>query len=181
MKRIFRYLKGTRLLGLTFSGGPAKLTLKGYVDASWGEDLDTRCSQSAYVFMLGNAAISWKSKLQRLVALSSTEAEYISLCTASCEALYLRKLLGDICPDASGPVTLYEDNQSTIKQASQSLLSSDRSKHMDIKYRFIKQHVANGDICLEYIPTADQLADALTKSLDRIKVSSFRQFTLGCS
>jgi len=171
VKRIFRYLKGTRLLGLTFSGGPAKLTLKGYVDASWGEDLDTRCSQSAYVFMLGNAAISWKSKLQRLVALSSTEAEYISLCTASCEALYLRKLLGDICPDASGPVTLYEDNQSTIKQAS-SLLSSDRSKHMDIKYRFIKQHVANGDICLEYIPTADQPADALTRSLDRIKANN---------
>ena len=71
----------------------------------------------------------------------------------------------------SGPVTLYEDNQSTIKQAS-SLLSSDRSKHMDIKYRFIKQHVANGDICLEYIPTADQPADALTRSLDRIKANN---------
>ena len=128
--------------------------------------------------MLGGAAISWKSKLQHTVALSSTEAEYLSLGTATGEALYLRNLLGDLHPAAAGPVTLYEDNQSTIKQAS-NLQSSERTKHIDIRHHFIKWHVANGDIALEYIPTAEQPADALTKSLDRVKVSSFRQFTLG--
>ena len=179
-KRILRYLKGTRQLGLTYSTGVTgqQPVLRGYVDASWGEDLDTRRSQSGYVFMLGGAAISWKSKLQHTVALSSTEAEYLSLGTATGEALYLRNLLGDLHPAAAGPVTLYEDNQSTIKQAS-NLQSSERTKHIDIRHHFIKSHVANGDIALEYIPTAEQPADALTKSLDRVKVSSFRQFTLG--
>jgi len=127
---------------------------------------------------LGNAAVSWKSKLQHTVALSSTEAEYLALSAAVREALFLRNLLGDLHPAAAGTITLFEDNQSTIKQA-YNLQSSDRTKHVDIRHHFIKQHVAKGDVALEYIPTAEQLADALTKSLDRVKVSYFRQFTLG--
>ena len=119
-------------------------------------------------------------KLQHTVALSSTEAEYLALSAATREALYLRNLLRDLCPDAAGTVTLYEDNQSTIKQAS-NVLSSDRTKHIDIRHHFVKSHVANGDIVLEYLPTAEQPADALTKSLDRVKVASFRQLVLGLS
>lgn len=196
-KHILRYLKGTRELGLTYSRAGAGLTgpsgsgsaagaasvpvpvLRGYVDASWGEELDTRLSQTGFVFTLGNAAISWKSKLQRFVALSSTEAEYVALSAAVRDALFLRNLLGDLCPAAAGCVTIFEDNQSTIKQAS-NLQSSDRTKHIDIRYHFVKQHIANGNIALEYLPTAQQPADALTKNLDRIKVSFFRQSSLGC-
>lgn len=178
-KHILRYLKGTCHVGLVFSGNNGLApTLRGYVDASWGEDLDTRKSQTGYVFTLGNAAVSWKSKLQHTVALSSTEAEYLALSAAVREALFLRNLLGDLHPAAAGTITLFEDNQSTIKQA-YNLQSSDRTKHVDIRHHFIKQHVAKGDVALEYIPTAEQLADALTKSLDRVKVSYFRQFTLG--
>lgn len=179
-KHILRYLKGTREVGLTYSAkSPTSLSLRGYVDASYGEDLSTRRSQTGYVFTLGGAAITWKSVLQNTVALSSTEAEYIALTPASQEALYLHNLLQDLCPSmSSGAVTLLEDNQSTIKQAS-NLLSSERVRHVDIKYHFIKQYVARGDIALQYIPTEDQLADALTKNLDRIKVSTFRQTMLG--
>ena len=180
-KHILRYLKGTRDFGLSYSAGESvdrPLILRGFVDASWGEDLDTRRSQSGYLFTLGNATISWNSKLQTTVALSSTEAEYLALSSAVKEALSLCNLLRDIWPDAAANVTLFEDNQSTIKQAS-NLQSSDRTKHVDIRHHFIKHHVANGDIALEYLPTADQPADALTKNLDRIKVSSFRQVMLG--
>ena len=167
-------------MGLTFSASPSgsSSTLSGYADASWGEDLDTRKSQSGYVFMLGNASVSWNSKLQKSVALSSTEAEYVSLSAAVQEALFLRNMLFDLWPDIADTVTLNEDNQSTIRQAL-NLQSSGRTKHVDIRHHFMKQHIADGDVKLEYIPTADQPADALTKNLDRVEVSSFRQILLG--
>jgi hypothetical protein len=184
---VLRYLKGTaRNVGLTFSaavgprttGSAEPAVLRGYVDASWGEDPSTRKSQSGYAFTLGNAAISWKSSLQKTVALSSTEAEYLALSAAAKDALFLRNLMGDLWPALAKTVTLFEDNQSTIKQAS-NLQSSDRTKHIEIRHHFLKDHVANGDIALEYLPTAEQPADALTKSLDRVKVSYFRQILLG--
>ncbi len=178
-KHILRYLKGTRQYGLTFSASQhAPPVLRGYVDASWGEDLSTRKSQSGYIFTLGNAAISWKSALQKTVALSSTEAEYLALSAAVKDALFLRNLMTDLWPALATTVTLFEDNQSTIKQAS-NLQSSDRTKHVDIRHHFLKEHVANGNVALEYLPTSDQVADALTKNLDRIKVSLFRQIMLG--
>jgi len=149
-----------------------------YVDASWGEDPSTRKSQSGYVFTLGNAAISWKSKLQTTVALSSTEAEYLALSAAVKEALFLRNLVGDVLPSAAKTIVLHEDNQSTIKQAL-NLTGSERTKHVDIRHHFLKAHVANGDVRLEYLPTAQQPADALTKPVDRVKVSLFSQIMLG--
>ena len=127
---------------------------------------------------MGNAAIAWKSKLQTTVALSSTEAEYLALSTAVKDALFLHNLMGDLMPSQSKTVTLFEDNQSSIKQAS-NLQSSERTKHIDVRHHFIKHHVANGDVALEYLCTEDQPADLLTKSLDRIKVSKFRQILLG--
>ena len=179
-KNILRYLKGTRARGLTFSPGAHgdAGVVRGYVDASWGEDPSTRKSQSGYVFTLGNAAISWKSKLQTTVALSSTEAEYLALSAAVKEALFLRNLVGDVLPSAAKTIVLHEDNQSTIKQAL-NLTGSERTKHVDIRHHFLKAHVANGDVRLEYLPTAQQPADALTKPVDKVKVSLFSQIMLG--
>ena len=114
-KHILRYLKGTHNVGLTFSAaaGPRMTgpdaaepaVLRGYVDASWGEDPSTRKSQSGYAFTLGNAAISWKSCLQKTVALSSTEAEYLALSAAVKDALFLRNLMGDLWPALAKTVT----------------------------------------------------------------------------
>ena len=178
-KHILRYLQGTRNRGLTFSPGDGDAgVVRGYVDASWGEDPSTRKSQSGFVFTLGNAAISWKSKLQTTVALSSTEAEYLALSAAVKEALFLRNLVGDVLPSAVKTITLYEDNQSTIKQAL-NLQGSERTKHVDIRHHFLKQHVANVDVRLQYLPTAQQPADALTKAVDKVKVSLFSQIMLG--
>ena len=165
---------------MTFSANPSGTAsvLAGYADASWAEDLDTRRSQSGYVFLLGNASISWNSKLQKTVSRSSTEAEYVSLSAAVQDALYLRNLLGDLWPEAVQAVTLHEDNQSTIRQAL-NLQSSSRTKHVDVSHHFIKHHIAEGVVNLQYIPTGEQPADALTKNLDRVKVSMFRQILLG--
>jgi transposase InsO family protein len=187
-KHILRYLKGTSSVALRFSAsstagtgtvGDSRPSITGYVDASWGEDLDTRRSQSGYAFVYGGASIAWSTKLQTTVALSSTEAEYLALSSATREALFLRNVFSELCPaDIPSSLPLYEDNQSTIKQAL-NLQSSARTKHIDVRHHFLKQHISEGRILLEYVPTDQQPADCLTKCLDRIKVASHRQTLLG--
>jgi len=155
--------------------------LCGYVDASYAEDTDTRRSQSAYVFMLSGAAISWRSKLQKTVAQSSTEAEYMSLSDAVNEARYLRKLYKDVYGrEHAGPVVLFEDNQSAIKSASNPD-GVTRIKHMDVRYHNVRGQVSAGVVKLVYISTEEQAADCLTKSLERVKVVKFRQTIFGRS
>jgi hypothetical protein len=196
VKHCLRYLKATRNIGLTYSVTPNTAInevvravnsnvvhttrLHGFVDASWAEDIDTRHSQSGYVFCYGNAAISWNSHLQHLVTLSSTEAEYVALGDAVKEALYLRNLFCELLNTDIPPIALLEDNQSTIKQAL-SLQSTRRTKHIDIRHHFLKEHFANNSFTLHYIPTQLQGADCLTKSLNRVKVAFFRQILLGCN
>eukprot|EP00048_Salpingoeca_helianthica_P013920 m.211283 g.211283 ORF g.211283 m.211283 type:complete len:273 (+) comp15559_c3_seq2:760-1578(+) len=183
-KHVLRYLKGTSTLGIVYQSlvreqsvaaqlvpTLGELQLYGFVDASWAED-PTRRSQSAYVFMLGNAAVSWRSKLQSIVATSSCEAEYVALSAAVKEALYLRSLLADVLSAPRQSVVLLEDNQSCIKFAHNVENVSDRTKHIDIRYHHVKDHVHKGDVTLTYVPTEHQAADGLTKSLDRVKHQS---------
>lgn len=137
--------------------------LVGYCDANWAGDLDSRRSTSGYVFLLGNNAVSWCSKKQQTVSLSTTESEYIAIALASQELLWLKRLLKDIENlSADNLVKLYSDNQSAIK-----LMRSNhyyaRSKHIDTKYNFMKENVANKVIDLSYISSEEMIADALTK------------------
>ena len=190
-KHLLRYVKGTVQQGITYSATPRSSSplgiskmqdrtqvLHGYVDASWGEDMDTRRSQTGFAFMFGNAAISWGSRLQTTVATSSTDAEYLALSDAVKEGLYLRNLFVDLLSKPAASVPILEDNQSTIRQVL-NLQSSKRSKHIDIRHHFIKQCALGKEIVMEYVPTGEQIADCLTKCLDRVKVSLFRQMILG--
>ena len=186
-KHVLRYLVSTKDFGLTYSarntttsGEPhfAADELHGYADASWGEDPSTRRSQTGFAFILANAAISFKTSLQHTVALSSTEAEYLSLASAVKEVLYLRNLLCDLGLSLPMHTTVLEDNQSTIKMALNQA-SSARTKHIDIRHHFLKSHVNNGNVTLRYVSTEHQAADCLTKSLDRVKLTSFRRILLG--
>lgn len=146
--------------------------LSGYVDADWASDVNDRRSTSGFVFMLGGAAISWESKKQTSVALSSTEAEYIAAAHAAKEAVWLRRLLTELGLDTSHPTTLHIDNQSAIAIARNPEFH-DRTKHIQVRYHFLLQVVESGDIALEYIPTGDQIADVLTKGLAREKHEDF--------
>ena len=131
--------------------------------------------------MIGNAAVSWQSKLQHTVALSSCEAEYLSLSAAVKEALHLRYLLSDILSHSvlNQPILLFEDNQSCIKLSQNVEATSTRTKHIDIRHHHVKDHVDKGDIVLAYVPTDEQAAVCLNKSLERVKHQSFRQTILG--
>jgi hypothetical protein len=164
VKRIFRYLRGTTNYSLVYNkAGNAELV--GYTDSDWGGDLETRRSTSGHAFLLSGAAISWSSKKQQTVALSSTEAEYVALAGAVQETLYLKSLLADLSyGDGGAPIKIHVDNQSAIKISKNSVLSN-RTKHIDIKYHFSRERVDDGTVVLEYIPTEHMLADVLTKAV----------------
>eukprot|EP00873_Tetraselmis_striata_P044116 jgi/Tetstr1/464380/TSEL_009173.t1 len=160
-KRVLRYLKRTKTLGLTFSGGKADGLLHGYCDADWAGDVVSRRSTTGFVFMLCGAAVSWKSQLQATVALSTAEAEYMALCAAVCEALFLRELLRELCCAQSEATVIFEDNQSCIA-LTRNPMTHGRSKHIAIKYHFTLEKVLSGEVAIEYCPTAQMVADALT-------------------
>jgi hypothetical protein len=116
--------------------------------------------------MLGGAAISWSSKKQTTVALSSTEAEYIAASNAGKEAVWLRRLLTNLGIDSSQPTILHVDNQSAIA-ISKNPEFHDQTKHIEIRHHFLRQLVDEKYINPTYLPTGEQIADALTKGLSR--------------
>ena len=181
-KRVLRYLQGTKDLGLVYDyGGKYDDTppyLHGYSDADWGGDKDTRRSTTGYVFMLDSGVISWASKLQPTVALSSAEAEYMAACAAVQEAIHLRELMGDIGYKQDGATVIFEDNQGCIALSANPVFHK-RTKHIDIRYHFIRERVASGEVELRYVPTAEQLADLLTKGLPRPRTLMLRDRIMG--
>ena len=178
-KRLLRYLTGTRDATLRFSRGNATdLVLTGYCDADWAGDPDTRRSTTGYVFMLCGASISWASKLQPTVALSSAEAEYMALSAAVQEAVYLRRLLSDLGYPQEQPTVIYEDNQGCIAMSNNPVMHK-RTKHIDIRYHFVREHVESQEIRLEYVASEHQLADLLTKPLGAVRMAMLREQVLG--
>ena len=169
LKRVFRYLKGTSQIGLTFKRtSDPKLT--GFSDADWASDVD-RKSISGYAFLLGNAAISWASKKQSTIALSSTESETIAITEASKEAEWLRKLLDDLRNEETGIIMIRMDNQSSMALSKREGHHG-RTKHIDVRHLYVQSLVENEKIKLEYCPTEYMAADFLTKPLPRVKHST---------
>ena len=174
VKRILRYLKGTSEMGITFRKTADKLTLTGYADADWAGDLDDRKSTSGYVFMLGGGPISWKSRKQQSVALSSTEAEYLAMSDATTEAIWLRGLLDELGQTQLEPTVIHEDNQGSIA-LSKNPEKHSRMKHIDIRYHFIREKVTSKEIIPSYINTKEQLADILTKPIPKDQFEKLRE------
>ena len=162
--RILRYLKGTKHWSLNLGGLVADIA--GYSDSDWGGDPDDRKSTGAYVFRLGDRAISWKSKKQASVALSSVKSEYMALCQATKEAVWLKGLLSDLGIDLRSPLIIFADSQGAISLA-QNPVFHPRSKHIAIQFHFTREQVKRQRITLKYISTKSMITDALTKSLPR--------------
>ncbi len=132
MKRILRYLKGIKDLSIVYNGSLNRLiTLEGYCDADWGGNQGSRHSTTGFIFKICGGAVLWNSKKQPTIALSSTEAEYMSATQAAKEAVWLRQLLKDMRYKQKGPTILHEDNQGCI-MLSKNLVYHARTKHIDI-------------------------------------------------
>ena len=171
---VLRYLKGTRIFRLVL-GGTNNVQLLGFSDSNWANCPDSRRSISGYTFSLGSGVTSWSARKQKMVAASSCEAEYMAAFEATKEALWLRQLLNGIgiSPPTATPIMC--DNNAARAISEDPLLHA-RVKHMDIKYHFLRENVQSDKVTLQYIPTKDNIADILTKPLERQKFSRLRTF-----
>ncbi len=146
------------------------LKLTGYSDADWGSnDIEMRSTTGfCYTLNTKGGAISWKSRRQPTVALSSCEAEYMALAAATQEALYLTQLLNDFKPhnNPMDPVVIFEDNQGAISLVDNPINHA-RTKHINIRFHFIREQVLKNFIKIKYLPTADMVADCLTKPVGK--------------
>lgn len=167
VKRIFRYLKGTIDLKLTYHKN-GNSEMHAYSDADWASETDKRRSCSAYVIKMANAAISWCSKRQAIVALSSTEAEYIALSSTVREVMWMRQLAQEVDEKLNGPTLLLCDNQSSIKLA-ESEAYRPRTKHIDIRYHHTREKIDDGSISIKFCRTQEMTADSLTKPVSKEK------------
>jgi antitoxin component of MazEF toxin-antitoxin module len=168
VKRILRYVQGTKNNKLVLGGVVGEAIMVGYTDADWGGNDNNRRSISGYCFLLGEGVVSWSSKKQTSVALSSTEAEYMALTQATKEAMCLKHFLGELNLHKGEALTIKVDNQSCIALAKNPEFHA-RTKHIDIQCHFIREKVEEGEVTLEYCPTRLMVADILTKPLPRDK------------
>lgn len=162
VKRIFRYLKGTINLKIVYSKVEP---LIGYSDADWASDIDKRRSCTGYIFKFSGGAISWNSRMQPTVALSSTEAEYMALSSTIQEALWLKQFRDELNPSLSNEsIQIGCDNQSAISYTENDAYRA-KSKHIDIRHHFIRECIIGNSIQVFYEPTESMVADILTKPL----------------
>lgn len=143
----------------------------GYADADWGADIDQRRSFTGYVFKLANTPISWMSRKQKSVAMSSTEAEYVALSEAAKEAVHLSMFLLEIMGQQSA-TTIYNDNQGADSMARNPVFhgrAKHIAKHIDLRYHFVRETIQKKRICVKYLPTEEMIADVLTKGLSTPK------------
>ncbi|CAO2827530.1 unnamed protein product [Amaranthus hypochondriacus] len=168
VKWILRYLRGTINKCLYF--GKGELKIQGYVDADFGGEVDNRKSTTGYVFTVGNTAVSWMSQLQKIVALSTTEAEYVAVTEASKEMIWLQGLLDELGFKQENNI-LYSDSQSAIHLAKNSALHS-RTKHIGVRYHFIRSLLEDEVLNLRKILGSKNPADMLTKTvtIDKLKL-----------
>jgi hypothetical protein len=162
-KRIMRYIRGTLKLGILYKRGK-QAELIAYSDSDYGGDVDDRKSTSGYVFMLGFGAVSWSSRKQPIVTLSTTEAEFIAAAYCVCQGIWLKRILECIGLKQSKCLTVFCDNSSTIKLSKNPVLHG-RSKHIDIRFHFLRNLSCDGDIELVHCASQEQLADIMTKAL----------------
>jgi hypothetical protein len=170
VQRVFRYLLGTRDLWLRFGGGQEN-KMVGWADAD-GSMQEDRHAISGYAFLIDGSAVSWLSKCQEIISLLMTESEYIAATHAAKEALWLRSLISQVFGPIPDLTTLFSDNQSAIALTQDHQYHA-RTKHIDIRFHFIRYIVENGSLRLIYCPTAEMLADSLTKALPSPKVKHF--------
>lgn len=168
---VCRYLVGTKDYRLVYDGRQGS-GLNAMTDSDWGSDPTTRRSQTGFFLSLSSGAISWTSRAQKTVAHSSTEAEYMALSDCSRQCVWVHQLLKELGYHVQ-PIQISGDNQGSIFIA-QNPVTEKRSKHVDIRYHYIREVIARGLIEVTFIPGEDNPADLLTKNLGRVKFEKFR-------
>jgi hypothetical protein len=172
VKHLFCYLRGTCNFHLTYKPKPsAPYPFYAYSHTDHGASLDNGRSTSAYVVKIGSGTVSWSSRLQSIVALSTTEAEFVAAASAGQDVVWMPALLGELGFPISSPSLLLLDNQSAI-QVGKNPEHHGCMKHLNLRFYWLRNVVVAGQIVLRYVPTADMAADLLTKGLACIKAAA---------
>eukprot|EP00253_Pinus_taeda_P019289 PITA_19289 len=159
--------------GLKYADATLYRQLVGYKDFDWVGNLDDRRPITGYAFSMGSRVISWCSKKQHTVALSSAEVEYQVMCAATCEAVWLYRILQDAREEKTKAMVINCNNQSSIKLAYNPVFHKN-TKHIDTQFHFVREKVQSKEICVEYCNSCDNMADIFTKPLGRLKFDLFR-------
>lgn len=162
-KCLLRYLQGSHNLQLLLSS-QNQFALAAFSDSDWANDTKDRRSTTAYCIFLGNSLVSWSSMKQPTISRSSTEAEFRSFATTTCELLWLQSLLAEIGAFLPQPPTLWCDNIGATYLAANPVLHQ-RSKHIELDYYFVRERIANKTLRVAFISIKDHITDALTKPL----------------
>lgn len=160
------YLGSTKDQWLTF-GGRSKNLAEGFCDADWATQKD-RHLILGYSYHFGQGAVSWSSKKQQIIALSTVEAEYIAQSHAAKEALWLHTFIGELRGKQAPPLTIHCDNQGAIALSKDNKFHA-RTKHINIRHHFVHEAIEDGKLSVMYIPTDDNPADIFTKPLAKVK------------
>ena len=162
-KRVLRYLRGTLDFGIFYKkGGNSELIA--YTDSDYAGDLGDRKSTSGYVFLLSSGTISWLSKKQPVVSLSTTEAEFIAATVCACQTVWLKRVLEKLGLTQEKTTIIHCDSSSAIKLSKNPVMHG-RSKHIDVRFHFLRELTKGGTVELIHCSTQDQLADIMTKPL----------------
>ena len=174
VKHVMRYLKGTIDLKLTYSLSNIDRSFQIWTDADHGGNPDNGKSTSGYMLKIGTGAVSWSSKLQSIVALSNTEAEFVAATSAGTEVVWTRNFLRELGLEVDGPSDIHIDNQSALSVA-KNPEHHGRMKHLDLQFFWLRDAASQRVISISYIPTGDMTADLLTKALSRQLVEKYRR------
>jgi hypothetical protein len=173
VKKILRYTAGTLEYGLRNGRRRGTAWLVGYCDSDLISDIDTRKSTTDAMFFLSKSLVSWQSLKQRIVTLSSCEEEYIAATTIATQAIWMAWLLSELLGREPEVVELKVDSKSALALARNPVFH-ERSKHIDLRYHFIQNCLAEGTASATYINTVDHLTDILTKALGQVKFQELR-------
>lgn len=154
--------------------GASNAGLIAYSDSDWAEDRDDRHSTTGFIYLMAGGAISWASRRQPTISLSSTEAEYKVASDTCRQMMWLRTFGKELGDDIDSPTPLCCDNQGSIFLAENPAIDR-RTKHVEVHYHFIRDYVANGQVEIFYVPTKEQLADSLTKNISFSILEYFRR------
>jgi len=172
VKRIFKYLKGTYQMGIVYDAGYQSGVFTAYSDADYAGDVSTRRSTSGVVCLHMGGPVSWSSQRQKSVALSTTEAEFIAASEAAKEIVWLSRLFSEISVLTSIPV-LKIDNMSAVKLVKNPAFHK-RSKHIEVRYYFVREKYDEGQLVVEHVPGDEQIADIMTKPLQKCRYQVLR-------
>jgi len=173
VKHILRYIKHIFQCG-NFYEAKSQLQVHGYTDADWASNVLNRRLTNGFMLSFGSGVVSWSNKKQPTVALSSMEVEYIGATIATCEVIWLQKLLSDLGQSVDAPIIIYCDNISSILLANNSVYHA-RTKHIEVHYHFIREKVLTKEINLIHVSTKDQVAYIFTNVLSIDKLKRFRK------